>query len=409
MTTALASVEAIRAAFPALDRRQDGRPVAYFDGPGGTQVPRAVGDAMLQYLYGHNANTHWNYPTSHETDAMLLEARRTMADFLGGAAEEIVFGPNMTTLTMHLARGLGRAWESGDEIVVTDLDHHGNIAPWTALARERGVTIRRVPFDTRTGQLSLAQVRDALGPKTRLLAIGAASNALGTITDVAEASGLAHAAGALAFVDAVHYAPHALPDVAAIGCDFLACSPYKFYGPHLGVLWGRRHLLETADVPRLDPAPAEAPERLETGTQSHEAILGAAAAVDFLAGLADGGATRREGLVATYRTLHRRGQALLETLWAGLSAIDGVWLYGPPPDAPRTPTLGFTVRGVPSSAVAGRLAEEGVFVSHGDFYAATVIERLGLGGEGLVRAGAACYTTEEEVRRLVAGVAAVAP
>jgi cysteine desulfurase family protein (TIGR01976 family) len=291
-----ASPDAVRSLFPALQRRHNGSPVAYFDGPGGTQVPQSVVDAMSDYLLHHNANTHWAYPTSIETDAALAAAREALADFLGGRPDEIAFGANMTTLTFHLARALGRQW-SGGELVVTELDHHANSDPWRDLARARGLTVRAVRFDAETGQLDLADLAAAIGPRTRLVAIGAASNALGTINDVRRVADLAHAAGALAFVDAVHYAPHALVDVAALGADFLACSAYKFYGPHIGVLWGRRSLIDELDLPRLAPAPQQSPERQETGTQNHEGMVGAAAAVDFLASLA-GGTTRRARLAA---------------------------------------------------------------------------------------------------------------
>lgn len=403
------SLEAIRGDFMALARVHAGRSVAYFDGPGGTQVPRAVVEAMADYLVHHNANTHWAYPSSEETDRLVAGARETFADFVNGRPEEIAFGQNMTTLTYHLARGLGMAWGPGDEIVVTDLDHHANRAPWERLALERGVAIRLVPFDPATGELDWDAFDRAVTERTRLVAIGAASNALGTITDVATACRAAAARGALSFVDAVHFAAHGLIDVADLGCDFLACSPYKFYGPHLGVLWGREALLAEVPVPRLTPAPDTAPERLETGTLSHEAIVGSAAAVDFLAGVAPGRPARREALEAAMAELHRRGQQLVERLWDGLGAIAGVARFGPPPSRPRTPTVGFTVRGHPSEAVARHLAGLGVFCSHGDFYALGVIERLGLVAQGgLVRAGAACYTSAEEVDRLLDGVAALA-
>ncbi|HMD99810.1 MAG TPA: cysteine desulfurase-like protein [Terriglobia bacterium] len=401
------SIDEIRAHFPALDRRHQGYPVAYFDGPGGTQVPREVVEAMADYLYHHNANTHWAYPTSAETDEAIERARAALADFLNASPAEVAFGANMTTLTFHLARGLGRLWGPGDEIVVTELDHHGNVAPWQAIARERGVTVRMVKMVPETGQLDWHDLEQSLGYHTRLLAMGAASNALGTINDVRRAGELAHAAGALLFVDAVHSAPHVLTEVRALDSDFLACSAYKFYGPHIGVLYGKRDLLQSVDFPKLTRAPDAAPERAETGTQNHEGMVGAAAAVDFLASLAPG-ATRRERLGAAFDALHRRHTALVRRLWEGLSAIDGVTLCGPPPTAARTPTVSFTVRNVPSNKVAASLAERGVFVSHGDFYATTIVERLGLGKEGLVRAGCACYTTEAEVERLVEGVRFVA-
>jgi cysteine desulfurase family protein (TIGR01976 family) len=398
------SVEEIRAQFPALERVHGGNPVAYFDGPGGTQVPRRVAEAMVDYLYHHNANTHWAYPTSAETDAALAAARQTFAHFLNASPAEIAFGANMTTLTYHLSRALGRGWGEGDEVVVTELDHHANIDPWRALAVECGVTIRSVPLEVATGTTPLEAIRAAIGPRTRLVAIGMASNALGTVTDVAAVCRMAREAGALSFVDAVHAAAHLPLDVQAIGCDFLACSPYKFYGPHLGVLFGREALVAGLDVPKLVPSPDYAPERLETGTQNHEGIVGAAASVDFLASLAPGAPDRRMALVAALTGLHHRGEALFRQLWDGLSSIEGVRCYGPPPGAARTPTLGFTVSGMTSEQVAVALAERGVFVSHGDFYATTVVERLGLAEEGLVRVGCACYTTAEEVERVLEGV-----
>ena len=406
--TGVASLSAIRSNFPALVRTHEGRPVAYFDGPGGTQVPRGVAEAIEDYLLRHNANTHWVYPTSVETDAAIGVARAALADFLGGTPSEIVFGANMTTLTFHLGRALARGWEPGDEVVVTELDHHANVDPWTARAKERGVVVRTAPLLPGEARLDVDALGRLLGKRTRLVAVGAASNAVGTINDVPRIARLAHAAGALVFVDAVHYAPHALVDVEALGADFLACSPYKFYGPHAGVLWGRRALLEALDAPKLAPAPAEAPDRLETGTQNHEGIAGCGAAVDFLASLAGGGGTRRERLARTFAGLHERGEALFARMWAGLAAIPGVALYGPPPGSPRTPTVAFAVRGRTSEDVARALVPRGVFGSNGDFYATTLVERLGHGPDGLVRAGCACYTTEEEIDRLVEGVRAAA-
>jgi cysteine desulfurase family protein (TIGR01976 family) len=401
--TGIASVEEIRAHFPALERRHNGFPVAYFDGPGGTQVPRPVVEAMADYLYHHNANTHWAYPTSAETDALIEASRAALADFFNASSAEIVFGANMTTLTFHLARALSYQFSAGDEIVVTELDHHGNVAPWRQLAKESGVTIRTVKMRTATGQLDWQDFERSVTRRTKLVAVGAASNALGTINDIKRAIRMARAVGALVFVDAVHYAPHELVDVRALDCDFLACSAYKFYGPHIGVLYGRRALLESIEFPKLLPAPDYAPERAETGTQNHEGMIGAAAAVDFLASFATGG-TRRERLQSAFATLHERGVTLTTKLWNGLARVEGVTLYGPPPTESRTPTVSFTLKGHPSLAVAEFLAERGVFASNGDFYSLTVVERLGLIDDGLLRAGCACYTTDEEVERLLDGV-----
>ncbi len=397
------STEQIRTHFPALARHHNGFPVAYFDGPGGTQVPRAVVEAMTDYLLNHNANTHWLYPTSIETDAIVENSREALADFLNASSDEIAFGQNMSSLTFHLSRALGRQWKQGDEIIVTELDHHANVDPWRALERDRGVTIRVVPMDIETGTIDLKDLENLLSSRTKLVAIGAASNALGTVNDVKRAAQLAHEAGALCFVDAVHYAPHNLVDVKEIDCDFLACSAYKFYGPHIGILYGKRHHLDMIDFPKLRPAPDNSPDRVETGTGSFESMAGAAAAVNFLASLAEG-STRREQLQTSFAELHHRHENLLKRLWSGLAEIDGVRIYGLPPEGMRTSTISFTVKNHPSEKVSCALAEKGVFASNGDFYATTVAEKMGLAEEGFVRAGCASYTTEEEIDRLISGV-----
>src|SRR5213596_3273062 len=377
------STEEMRRCFPALARTHNEYTVAYFDGPGGTQVPRTVVEAINDYLYRHNANTHWAYPTSEETDARIDSARSVLADFLNAGSTEIVFGANMTTLTFHLARALGRSYEREDEILVTELDHHANIAPWRTLEKECGVKVRTVKMIPETGELNWDDFSRQLTERTKLVAIGAASNALGTINDVKRAGEMAHSFGAKIFVDAVHYAPHELIDVRDWNCDFLACSAYKFYGPHIGILYGRHDLLGSLDFPKLIPAPDSAPERAETGTQNHEGIAGAAAAVDFLASLAPG-ATWRERLELAFSQLHERGKALIEQLWNGLQEMNRVRVFGPTPDKARTPTIAFTINDMSSTQVAKRLAERGLFLSDGDFYAMTVIERLGQ--PGVVRA-----------------------
>jgi cysteine desulfurase family protein (TIGR01976 family) len=396
----------IRQDFPVFAREIAGKPIAFFDGPGGSQVPRQVADAVAEYLTLHNANTHGLFATSDETDAIIDGARAAMADFVGGSPGEIVFGANMTTLTLHLSRSLGREWGEGDEVVVTALDHQANVAPWRMMAEDAGMTVRVVPFDAETLQLDYAALESLLSSRTRLLAIGAASNAVGTINDVRRAAEMARAAGALTFVDAVHYAPHRRVDVEELGCDFLACSAYKFFGPHAGVLWGRRELLERFHPYRLPPAPAEAPGRWETGTQNHEAIAGIAAAVEWIASIAgDGAGSRREALRRSYEALHEHESSLFRCLEDGLRALPGVAFHGAARGRPRTPTAAFTVEGVSPDEVARRLGREGVFVWNGDFYATTVCDTLGLSDcGGLVRAGIAPYTTEDDVARLVDGV-----
>jgi cysteine desulfurase family protein (TIGR01976 family) len=404
-TSKVKPVEEIRRDFPALHRVHNGRPVAYFDGPGGTQVPTQVVEAMADYLFHHNANTHWEYPTSNETDRIIEESRQAVAEFLNAEPDEIGFGNNMTTLTFHLSRALGRRFKPGDEIVVTELDHHANSDTWRSLEQERGVTIRVLPLNVETGQLEFEKLGDLLNERTRVVAIGAASNILGTINEFEKACAMAKEVGALSFVDAVHFAAHELIDVRRIGCDFLAVSAYKFYGPHIGILYGRRQLLDEIDFPRIRPAPNYSPDRLETGTQNHEGIAGAAAAVEFIASLARG-ETRREKLSAAYSEMHLRQNELFARLWNGLNDISGVRTYGPPPRARRTSTVSFSVEGFASDEVARRLSTKGLFLSDGDFYALTVVERIGV--KGLVRAGCACYTTEDEIERLISSVRSIA-
>jgi cysteine desulfurase family protein (TIGR01976 family) len=365
---------------------------------------------MADYLFHRNANAHWAFPTSAETDRVRYQAREAMADFLGAKAEEIVFGQNMTTLTYHLSRTLGADLKAGDEVIVTELDHHANVDPWKALAGERGAVVRTLPLIPETGTLDLQRFPELLGPRTKLVALGAASNILGTVTDLAPMAKMAKEVGARVFVDAVHLAPHRRIKVEEFGCDFLACSPYKFYGPHAGVLWVQEELLTALSIPKLAPAPNVGPERFESGTANAEAMAGTTATVDFLAGLVGAGpGSRREALDQLFQELPSREGALFHRLWHGLQDIPGVELYGPPPSDARAPTLSFTVDGFTSREVSARLADEyGAFLSHGDFYAATVVERYRLRPHGMARAGIGLYTTEEEVDRLIGGIAGIA-
>jgi cysteine desulfurase family protein (TIGR01976 family) len=403
----MAGSEDIRQQFPALGRVVGGEPVAFFDGPAGSQVPRAVIDAMGDYLAYHNANTHGLFATSRETDAIITTARERMADFLGARTpNEVAFGANMTTLTFALSRALRREWSAGDEVIVTELDHQANVSPWRQAAEEVGAVVRTVEFDPESGTLRMDQLEGFLGPKTRLVAVGYSSNALGTINDVHQVARLCRQAGALSFVDAVHYAPHGTIDVEEIGCDFLACSAYKFFGPHLGILWGRSELLDSARPFKLPPASDRSPERWETGTLSHEAIAGAAAAVEWIAGLApsqDG--SWRERLIGGMHAIDEVEHPLLDRVFSGLATIPGVRLYGPPPTARRVPTVAITLEGRHPDEVARKLAAEGIFVWSGDFYATTVIDRLGLRESGgVVRIGLAPYNTADEVDRLIEGI-----
>src|SRR5438477_6910940 len=342
-STTILSTEEIREQFSALLRLHNDYPAAYFDGAGGTQTPRVVVDAVADYLLNHNANTHWEYPTSHETDAIIESARHAFADFLNASANEIVFGPNTTTMIYHLSRALGRTLCPGDENVITELEHHANVAPWKALEVERGVRLRISQMDPESGQLDWNDFERLVTKRTKVVAFGAGCNALGTVNDYRRAVQLAHSVGALALVDAVHYAPYFLCDVKEIDCDFLTCSAYKFYGPHVSVFYGKKDLLESIDFPKLQPAPDTAPERVEVGTLNHEGIAGAAAAVDFCASLVggtvvppvshhaqDASVTRRAALQSSFAGLRAHSSPQVRILWDSLARIDGVRLYGPP-------------------------------------------------------------------------------
>jgi cysteine desulfurase family protein (TIGR01976 family) len=400
------STDQIRTHFPALERLHNGAPVAYFDAPGGTQAPRAVADAISDYLFHHNANTHWAYPTSGETDAILFAAREAAADLLNASPHEIAFGANMTTLTFHLSRALGRTWSPGDEVIITELDHHANVAAWVALELDRGIVTRAARMIPETAQLDYEHLQSLVSPRTKLIAVGGASNAVGTVNDLERVAVIAKSCGALFFVDAVHLAPHELIDVQRIGCDFLACSAYKFYGPHVGIFFARRALFDVLPFVKLTPAPDTAPERAETGTQNHEGIAGAHAAIDFIASFAGDEGSRRDRLRRSFTALHDRGLALAQRLWNALAAMPRVRLFGPDMSQPRTPTIGFTIDGISAEDVSRRLADAAIFASHGDFYAMTAIERLGI--EALVRVGCACYTSEGEIDRLIEAVARIA-
>jgi cysteine desulfurase family protein (TIGR01976 family) len=405
---------AVRSQFPALQREVDGRSAIFLDGPGGTQVPQAVIDAMSGYLSRDNSNQGGRFITSQRTDAVLSEARQAFADLLNAAQpEEIVFGLNMTSLTFSLSRSLARAWQAGDEIIVTRLDHDANISPWLLAAEERGVTVRWLDFHPEDCSLALEQLPTLLNDKTRLLAVTYASNAVGSIVDVRQATRMAHAAGALVYVDAVHYAPHGLLDVQEIGCDFLASSTYKYYGPHLGVLYGKHERLQALSAYKVRPAPSQSPGKWETGTPSFESIAGARAAVDYLASLADPELTaadttvsRREKLVSAMRRIQAYEVEISEKFLLGATAVPGLRVYGLTDIerlAERTPTFAVSLEGYTPAELAEKLGEQGIFVWDGHYYAIAVMERLGLLDKGgLVRIGFVHYNTPAEVERLLA-------
>jgi cysteine desulfurase family protein (TIGR01976 family) len=411
---------AIRPEFPALALKQDGRPVVFLDGPGGTQVPQRVIDAVVAYYRDSNANHGGAFATSVRSDAMLGEARAAVADLLGASASaDVKFGQNMTSLTFALSRSIARVLRPGDEVVISRLDHEANRAPWIAAAADAGAIVREVAVDLATCTLDLASLEAALSERTRLVAVGYASNATGTVNPVAEIARRARAAGAWTFVDAVHYAPHGSLDVEAIGADFLACSAYKFFGPHVGILWGRDELL--ASLPAYKVRPAE--DRWETGTQNHEGIAGTLAAIEYLAAIGErfgdpgipgaaAGSSRRARLVRGLDAIEAHERRLSARLLAGLADMPGLRLHGladPARVADRTPTFAITLAGRAPRQVAEALSRHGIFAWDGDFYATTLIEDLGLAASGgVVRLGLVHYTTEDEVDRVVAALGAIA-
>jgi cysteine desulfurase family protein (TIGR01976 family) len=436
----------IRAQFPSLAQTVNGNPAVFLDGPGGTQVPQRVIDAISGYLSRDNANTGGAYATSRNTDAMLAEARAAMADFLNCGADEIVFGPNMTTLTYAISRAIGRELGPGDEILVTRLDHDANVSPWLTL-EEKGVTIRWAEIHREDCTLDVEDLAAKLNSKTRLVAIGYASNAVGTINPVKEIVRLAHSSGALAYVDAVHYGPHGLIDVAALDCDFLVCSTYKFFGPHMGVLFGKRKHLQRLRPYKVRPLTDAIPNRWEWGTLNHECIVGITACVDYIADLGrhatetpgndgtcgdgrpsagsgqalgrqssearpSGISTRRDAIISAFESIHRHEHALMNRLMAGLSEIPQLKIYGitdPSCFAWRCPTL--AVRVVNQSAdqtplaLATKLGDRGFFTWDGNYYALNLTERLDVEKSGgFLRIGLVHYNTTEEVDRLLAAL-----
>lgn len=406
----------VRAQFPALAQEVNGRPAVFFDGPGGTQVTQSVIDAISNYLIRSNANTHGAFPTSTHSDQVVIEAHQSMADFLGCDADEVVFGANMTSLTFAMSRSIGRELQSGDEIVLTRLDHDANVAPWMAL-EERGVIIKMVDVDIEDCTLDMDDMRRQITPRTKLVAVGFASNAVGTINDVAEVVRMAHAVGALCYVDAVHYAPHGPIDVRALDCDFLACSPYKFFAPHAGTLYGKREHLQRLQPYKVRPAGDELPSRWETGTQNHEVMAGVSAAIEYLAAfgrqhLKSPPSSRPELLRATMHYIQEYERSLSERLIAGLLEIPGLSFYGirePERYTSRTPTVSVRIAGFTPRELAERLGEQGIFVWDGNYYAVNLTERLGVEHDGgMLRIGLVHYNTADEIDRLLAALREIA-
>jgi len=399
----------VRALFPSLARTLDGVPVVHTDGPAGTQVPQPVIDAMTGALTRGISNLGGPFPPSEEAGQVVADARAAVADLLGGDPGEIVFGQNMTSLTFAVSRALAATWGEGDRIVVTTLDHEANVTPWRLAARDRGATVDVVDIDPADGTLDMRSLERALADRPTLIAVTAASNALGTVTPMAAIVAMARSAGALVFVDAVHYSAHRLNEVAALGADFLAASAYKFCGPHTGVLWGRREHLERLAAYKVAPASDQVPGKWETGTQSFESLAGVAAAVDYLASLG-AGETRRQRLVDAFGHIRRHEDSLTDRFLAGVAEMAGITVFGISDIAridDRVSTFAIEASGVPAPRVAKILGDQGIYVWSGDYYASGVMERLGKAEHGLVRIGFVHYNAAAEVDRVLAALDAL--
>jgi cysteine desulfurase family protein (TIGR01976 family) len=401
----------VRAQFPSLQTQVNGHPAAFLDGPAGTQVPTQVMHVIQNYLMGANANTSGAFLTSRRTDEMIKGTREAMADFFHCDPDEVVFGQNMTTITYAISRSIGRELNAGDEILLTTLDHDANFSPWKAL-EEKGVVIRQADIREEDCTLSLEDWKSKLNDKTKLVAIGYASNAVGSINPVAEITRLAHAAGALVFVDAVHYAPHGLIDVKELDCDFLVCSPYKFFGPHTGTLYGKRKHLQGFHPYKVRPCTEQVPDRWESGTQVHELIAGIGAAVEYLAGVGrhsdPQAGTRREALAAAYRATVAHERRLISRLIDGLQGIPGVRIYGitdPKRYEERCSTLSLRIGNHNPTTIATFLGDRGIFTWDGNYYALNLAERLGVQSQGgMLRIGLVHYNTMEEVERVLSAL-----
>ena len=409
-------IEKIRDCFPSLERTVGGRKAIFFDGPGGSQVPSSVTEAMSDYLLRSNANTGMSFETSLETDVLISETLQSCADFIGcDDPTEIVCGQNMTSLNFQLASALSRTWEPGDEVVVTRLDHDGNVGPWSLAAEWSGATLRKIGIRPEDCTLDMESAHETITERTVLVAVGAASNLSGTINDVKRIIEIAHGFGAEVVVDAVHYAPHSLIDVSDLECDFLLCSPYKFFGPHQGILWGKKDRLEELPVAKLRVATEELPFRWMTGTQSHEGMAGTKAAIEHIAwiGRENSGnpeLSRRDALIEAYDAIEQYERGLFLRMLEGLEGIEGVKIWGitePNRISERAPTVSFTHPSLSAKEIGRRLAERGVFVWAGNFYALELTEALGLEPEGVLRAGLLHYNSLEEVDYFVESVAEI--
>lgn len=407
MTKTLSSfpIEAVRQQFPALQRIYQGKPAVYLDGPGGSQVVKGSMDAIYAYMAHGGANLHGSFPSSQETEAIIADARESVAQLFGVKATEVAFGANMTTLTFAIARALGRDWGEGDEIVVSELDHRANVDPWLTIAADRGMTVRWLRVNPETLTIELDEIDSIITPKTKLVAVGLASNAVGTINDIPFIASKAQAVGALVAVDAVHATPHIFVDRDQLGADLLLCSAYKFFGPHVGIAVIREELFDSIQPYKLSPAPASFPDKLETGTQNHEGIAGITPAIQFVASLGKGD-TLREQLRTGFEAIEKHENSLADKMREALLEMDGVTLYQADPEIPKTPTIAFRIAGLSPQVVCQRMADEhAVFIADGDFYAMTLADKLGINQEGgWIRAGLAPYNTVEEIDRFIFGI-----
>ena len=409
-------IQQLREQFPALKRNVDGKPAVFFDGPAGTQVPQCVIDAIGDYLIRCNANHDGTFATSIESDELLEDCHQAAADFVGTPdSGEVSFGANMTTLVFALSRALANTWNAGDEIILSRLEHDANFTPWRLAAEDAGVTIRYVDIDPSDCTLRVEQYADLINSRTRLIAVGCASNAVGTINPVKQICRLAREAGATSFLDAVHYAPHDLIDVSDWGCDFLICSAYKFFGPHVGIMYGRRGLLEQIQPYKLRTSPTELPGRWMTGTQNHECIAGTKAAIDYISGigrtLEPSAQTRRSALRVAYQAIRSYERGLLDQMLDGLLSVPQIKVWGitePSDRDQRFPTVAIRHPTISSKEFARKLAADGIFTWHGNYYALPLTEMIGVEPEGMVRIGAVHYNTSDEVDRLIENVATAA-
>ena len=398
-------IEQVRRQFPALSRMHNGKPVVYFDGPGGSQFVSGAIEAICGYMTRGGANLHGHFPTSRETEKLIAKARDDIRTLFNADDCDVAFGPNATTMMFHTSRALARQWKEGEEILLTELEHHANIDTWRTAAEDKKVNIKYVPLDPKTLTLNLENITNLITPKTRLVAVGSASNCIGTITDIKPFSRLAKKVGALVAVDAVHAIPHMYVDMKDLGIDMLFSSAYKFFAAHVGMAVIRKDLFESLEVYKIAPAPDYIPDCLETGTQNHEGIPAISAAINFIASLGRG-STLKEQIISGYHAIEEYENSLASIIRRGLEKIKGITLYQAADDVPKTPTIAFRAKGISPKDFCIRMCEEhSVFIAEGDFYAKTLAEKLEIRNTGsFIRAGLAPYNTLEEVHRFLEGV-----